>query len=68
MRRLIAIARGETADVEANLKAAIGLYREFGLPFESGGTELELAELLVASNRAGEAADLLEDARTIFTR
>ena len=64
---LIAIARGETAGVEANLKAAIGLYREFGLPFELGGAELELAQWLVASNRAGEAADLLDDARTIFT-
>ena len=64
---LIAIARGETAGVEANLKAAIGLYREFGLPFELGGAELELAEWLVASSRGSEAADLLDDARQIFT-
>ena len=65
---LIAIARGEAADIEPNLKAAIGLYREVGLPFHTASAELELAEWLVASNRAGEAADLLEDARTIFPR
>jgi tetratricopeptide (TPR) repeat protein len=64
---LIAIARGETAGVDTNLKAAIGLYREFGLPFETAGAELELAEWLVGANRAPEASDLLDDARAIFT-
>ena len=64
----IAIARGETAGVEANLKAAIGLYRgdRPAVP-RPRRAELELAEWLVASNRAGEATDLLEDARTTFT-
>ena len=63
----IATARGEAAGVEANLKAAIGLYRETGLTFPTASAELELAEWLVTSNRAGEATDLLEDARTTFT-
>ncbi len=62
----LAIARGETAGVEANLKAAIGLLREIGLPFETARAELELATWLVGSNRAGEATDLLDDARTTF--
>ena len=30
-----AVARAQTSGVEANLKAAIGLYREIGLPFET---------------------------------
>ena len=64
----IAIARGETAGVEANLKAAIGLYREFGLPFEIGAARSSSSPSGSSrSNRAGEAADLLDDARTIFT-
>ncbi len=63
----IAIARGEAAGVEANLKFAIGLYRETGLTFPTASAELELAEWLVASNRAGEAADLLDDAHATFT-
>jgi class 3 adenylate cyclase/predicted ATPase len=62
----LAMARGEKYSIEANLKAAIGLYREIGLPFDTAAAELELAEWLVRSNGGAEATDLLDDARTIF--
>jgi len=62
----IALARGSTDGVEQNLKAAIGLYREIGLPVEIACCELELGELLVRQGRGADAHELFDEARGTF--
>jgi hypothetical protein len=66
-RARLAAARGRPG-VEAGFKAAAGLLRELGMTFWLAVTLLEHGEWLAAGDRPGEAAPLLEEARTIFER
>jgi class 3 adenylate cyclase/tetratricopeptide (TPR) repeat protein len=67
-RARLAVARGEHDSVEPRLRAAAGIFREFGLPFWLGVALLEHGGWLVGQGRPGEAEQLLAEAREIFER
>ena len=67
-RALLAAARGEQNAVEQGFKTAAAVFREHGLTFYVGLTQLEHGEWLAAQGRNDEAAPLLAEAREIFGR
>jgi class 3 adenylate cyclase/tetratricopeptide (TPR) repeat protein len=67
-RARIAVARGDDDAVEGNFKAAIGLFRETGIPYWRALSQLEYAEWLVAERRSEEAAPTLAEARDTLDR
>jgi hypothetical protein len=62
----VAAARGAADLVEPSCKAAVGRFRELGLPFWLAVSLLEYGEWLAANGRPDEAATLLDEARSIF--
>jgi class 3 adenylate cyclase/tetratricopeptide (TPR) repeat protein len=64
----LAAARGESDGVDARFKAAVGHFREIGIPYWVAITLGEHAEWLTAQGRADEAAPLVAEAREIFER
>ena len=67
-RALLAAARGEQNVVEQGFKTAAAVFREHGLTFYLGLTQLEHGEWLETQGRNEEAAPLLAEAREIFGR
>src|SRR5439155_21336145 len=67
-RARLAAARGEVDTVGGRFEDAARTFREFGIPFWLGVTELEHAEWLTERERADEAEPLLAEAREIFRR
>ncbi len=65
-RARLEAARGETNGIEEGFVSAVALFREFGMVFYLGVTELEHAEWLVSQGRRGEAEPLLAEARATF--
>jgi predicted ATPase/class 3 adenylate cyclase len=64
----LAMLRGETERIEADLKAAAGLFSETGMPFWLAVTLLEHGEWLVEQGISERATPLLEEAGAIFER
>ncbi len=67
-RALLAAARGERDGVEQGFKTAAAVFREYGLGFHLGLTQLEHGEWLTEEGRPEEAEPLLDEAREIFER
>ena len=65
-RALIAAARGQSDDVEEELVAAEGAFRELGYPYWTARAQLDRAEWLVPQDRAQEAARLAHEAAETF--
>ena len=63
-RARIAVLEGDGETVEQGFKAAIGLFRETGIPYWRSLSQLEYAEWLVAQGRPEEAAPAFTEART----
>jgi tetratricopeptide (TPR) repeat protein len=68
LRARLDAREGRTEQVEAQLAGAEAVFREHGLVFSLAVTQLEHAEWLVESGRAGEAAALLAEATDVFVQ
>jgi predicted ATPase/class 3 adenylate cyclase len=66
LRARLDTARGSHERVEERLRAAAGLFREFGLPFHLAVTQLEHAEWLGTRDRTDDAQPQLAEARQTF--
>ncbi|MBA2532211.1 MAG: AAA family ATPase [Nocardioidaceae bacterium] len=67
-RALVAAARGQHEDVEADLRRAIDGFRELGYPYWLARVQADLAQWLSGQGREGEAEPLLTEAMDTFTR
>ncbi|HSC02830.1 MAG TPA: adenylate/guanylate cyclase domain-containing protein [Solirubrobacteraceae bacterium] len=65
---LLASARGEWTEAEAQLGAAIEGFRSLGFPYWLAGAQTDLAEVFVHGTRLDEAGALLDEARAAFSR
>jgi class 3 adenylate cyclase/tetratricopeptide (TPR) repeat protein len=67
-RARLAVIDGDMETAEANFKAAIGLFRETGIPYWRALSQIEFAESLMAADRAEEASSLGQEARDTLDR
>jgi predicted ATPase/class 3 adenylate cyclase len=65
---LLAGSDGRLDQAEQSLKGASARFRELGVPFLLAVSLLELGEVLLDEQQAGEAAPVLAEAREIFER
>ena len=67
-RARLAVIEGDEEAAERYFKAAIGLFRETGIPYWRALSQIEFAEALVAAGRADEASSLAQEARDTLDR
>ena len=67
-RARLAVIEGDEETAERHFKAAIGLFREIGIPYWRALSQIEFAEALVAAGRADDAASLAQEARDTLDR
>jgi class 3 adenylate cyclase/tetratricopeptide (TPR) repeat protein len=67
-RARLAVIDGDEEAAERFFKAAIGLFRETGIPYWRALSQIEFAEALVAAGRADEASSLVQEARDTLDR
>ena len=67
-RARLAVLDDDGDSAERNFKAAIGLFRETGVPYWRGLSQVEYGEWLLAHGRREEAAPVLEEARDTLDR
>jgi len=67
-RARIAVIEGDGVMAERTFKAAIGLFRETGIPYWRALSQLEYAEHLVAGRRSEDAAPMIQEARDSLDR
>jgi tetratricopeptide (TPR) repeat protein len=67
-RARLQVLDGEDLTAERNFKAAIGMFRETGIPYWRALSQIEYAESLVGRGRNGEAESLLREARDTLDR
>jgi tetratricopeptide (TPR) repeat protein len=67
-RARIAVLEDDLDTAERNSKAAIGLFRETGIPYWRALSQVEYGEWLVAQGRREEAAPVLQEARNTLDR
>ena len=62
-RARVAVIEGDEETAERHFKAAIGLFRETGIPYWRALSQIEFAEALVTAGRADDASSLAQEAR-----
>ena len=62
------MVEGDEEAAHRNFKAAIGMFREIGVPYWRALSQIEFAEALVAAGRADEASSLADEARDTLDR
>jgi class 3 adenylate cyclase/tetratricopeptide (TPR) repeat protein len=67
-RARLAVIEGDEEPSHRNFKAAIGLFREIGIPYWRALSQIEFAEALVAAGRADEVSSLAQEARDTLDR
>ncbi len=67
-RARLGILRGDDTAVEGHFKAAIGMFRELGMPFWMAVSLLEHAEWLASAGRSADAMAPASEARELFER